>query len=105
MPLPASLSDSPAKWTPVMYLNIVGRMIFLALRYVTYFGSGLVPIFRILFFLGGEPDEATSIGTVPPPKKAKKSGSVTGTETAKATGSDAGNKADTPKRRSKKIVE
>jgi len=84
-----------------MYLNIVGRMIFLALRYVTYFGSGLVPIFRILFFLGGEPDEATS--TVPPPKKAKKSESVSGT--AKATGSDAGSKADTPKRRSKKVVE
>lgn len=56
-------------------------------------------MFRILFFLGGEPEE--NVTTHPAPKKASKESEHVATKASSTEVS----KGDTPKRRSKKIVE
>jgi len=76
-----------------MYINIVGRMVLLALRWVFVSSTGTKLMSRVLYFAGGEAE----LPTIPEPKKIKRKVEAT-SESIKDT-------AEGARRRTKKAVE
>jgi hypothetical protein len=76
-----------------MYINIVGRMVLLALRQVIFIIIRLELTSRVLYFAGGEAE----LPNIPEPKKIKRKVETT-SESIKDT-------AEGARRRTKKVVE
>jgi hypothetical protein len=76
-----------------MYINIVGRMVLLALRQVIFIIIRLELTNRVLYFAGGEAE----LPAIPEPKKIKRKVETT-SESIKET-------AEGARRRTKKVVE
>jgi hypothetical protein len=77
----------------IMYINIVGRMVLLALRQVIFTSTGVKLTSRVLYFAGGEAE----LPTIPEPKKIKRKVETT-SESIKET-------AEGARRRTKKVIE